>query len=286
MDLRSLVDVPSQLPTVPRVTQRVIASFGSDAVTTGEIAALIEADPVLCAKLLQLANSSYFQVARSVESVDDAIRILGLAMVRHVVLAGGMVGAFAKVPGMDLQQFWTYSLYTACTARWLADQLTGNRDQVFTLGLMHGIGQLHLHSVAPAAAAALDREVHVLAPERAACECQALGFHAISVSAALAGVWNFPASLVQALEHLVEPLAAPEFSAAAATVHLSAWHARNTVLALPGAQTRPGYPHAVGQALGISASWALPHAQAPDLTNLGCIPPLPELTRGLEAMLG
>jgi HD-like signal output (HDOD) protein len=187
---------------------------------------------------------------------------------------------------MDLQQFWTYSLYTACTARWLAEQSTGNRDQVFTLGLMHGIGQLHLHSVAPAAAAALDRQVHVLAAERADLENRALGFNAVSVSAALAGLWNFPASLVQPLEHLVAPLATPDFSAAAATVHLSAWHARNTMLASPPEQTRLGYPYAVGQALGISASWVLPDAEAADLVNLAAIPPLHELTRGMEAMLG
>jgi HD-like signal output (HDOD) protein len=285
MDLRSLIDLPSQLPTVPGVTQRVIASFGSEDVTTGEIAALVEADPVLCAKLLRLANSSYFQVARSVESVEDAFRILGLAMVRHLVLAGALAGTFANVPGVDLHQFWTYSLYTACTARWLADHSTGNRDQAFMLGLMHAIGQLHLHRVAPAAAVALDQQVHLLAAERAALEDRALGFNALHVSAALAAVWNFPQSLVQPLEQLANPLAAPDYSSAAATVHLSAWHARNTVLAVPQAQWRLGYPEAVGRKLGISASWVISDAKDTHTSDLPVIPPLQELTRGMEGML-
>jgi HD-like signal output (HDOD) protein len=285
MDLKSLIDHPSKLPTVPRVTQRVIASFGSEDVTVGEIAELIAADAVLSARLLRLANSSYFQVSRSIESVDDAIRILGLAMVRHLVLAGGMMGAYVNIPGIDLHQFWTYSLYTACTARWLAEQGTVNRDLAFTLGLMHGIGQLHLHSVAPAAAVALDQEAHVLSAERVRCETEALGFNYLDVSAALASLWNFPPSLVEPLQTMAEPLAAPHFCATAATLHLSAWHARNLLLETPAEQVRLHYPHAVGARLGISASWVLPDAPATDGAALPPIPAPHALSHGLDEML-
>ena len=287
MDFKSLIDHPSKLPTVPQVTQRVIASFGSEDVTVGEIAELIEADPVLSAKLLRLANSSYFQVSRSIDSVDDAIRILGLAMVRHLVLAGGLMGIYVNMPGIDMHQFWTHSLYTACTARWLAEHSAVNRDQVFTLGLMHGIGQLHMHTVAPAATVALDLQAHVLSAERARCETGALGFNYLDVSAALANLWNFPKSLVDPLQYIADPLAAPHFSAVAATVHLSAWHARNTLLEVSEQDIHKHYPHAVGNRLGISASWVLRDTNA-GTTDGAALPPIPhlhELTHGLDEML-
>ncbi len=287
MDLKTLIDHPSKLPTVPRVTQRVIASFGAEDVTVGEIAQLIEADPVLSAKLLRLANSSYFQVSRSIESVEDAIRILGLAMVRHLVLAGGLMGIYVNMPGIDMRQFWAHSLYTACTARWLAEHSAVNRDQVFALGLMHGIGQLHLHSVAPAATVALDQQVHVLSAERARSETNALGFNYLNVSAALATLWNFPQTLVEPLQYIANPLAAPHFSTVAATVHLSAWHARNLLLEGSAQDIHLHYPHDVGSRLGISASWVLPDtdAGAADGTPLPPIPQLHELTHGLDEIL-
>lgn len=288
MDLKSLIDHPSKLPTVPRVTQRVIASFGSEEVSVGEIAQLIEADPVLSAKLLRLANSSYFQVSRSIESVEDAIRILGLAMVRHLVLAGGLMGIYVNMPGIDMHQFWTHSLYTACTARWLAEHsAVVNRDQVFTLGLMHGLGQLHMHTVAPAATVALDLQAHVLSAERARCETDALGFNYLNVTAALANLWNFPKSLVDPLQYIADPLAAPHFSAVAATVHLSAWHARNVLLEVPEQDIHKHYPHAVGNHLGISSSWVLQdtNAKTTDGVALPPIPPLHELTHGLDEIL-
>jgi HD-like signal output (HDOD) protein len=285
MDLKSLIDHPSKLPTVPRVTQRVIASFGAEDVTVGEIAQLIEADPVLSAKLLRLANSSYFQMSRSVESVEDAIRVLGLAMVRNLVLAGGMMGIYVNMPGIDMHQFWTHSLYAACTGRWLAEHSAVSRDHVFTLGLMHGIGQLHMRHVAPAATVALDQQVPVLSAERVLCETEALGFNYLDVSAALATLWNFPQSLAEPLQYIADPLAAPHFSAVAATVHLSVWHARNIVLGTPTQDISLHYPHAVGNRLGISASWVLPDTQ---ITGGAAMPPIPhlhELTHGLDDIL-
>jgi HD-like signal output (HDOD) protein len=285
MDLKSLIDHPSKLPTVPRVTQRVIASFGAEDVTIGEIAQLIEADPVLSAKLLRLANSSYFQFSRTVETVEDAIRILGMAMVRHVVLAGGLMGIYVNMHGIDMHQFWSHSLYTACTARWLAEHSEVNPDQVFTLGLMHGIGQLHMHSVAPAATVALDQQVHVLSAERLQCETVALGFNYLNVSAALARLWNFPESLVEPLQTIADPLAAAQFSAVAATVHLSVWHARNAIFGASGEDIRRHYPQAVGNALGISCSWVLPNAEVTEGAAMPPIPALHELTHGLDDML-
>ena len=95
MDLKSLLDQPNKLPTIPKVAQELIVSFSSEDVSVNDIAQQLSADPVLSAKLLRLANSAYFQLARSIETIDDAMRILGLAMVRNLVLGSGMIGAYA-----------------------------------------------------------------------------------------------------------------------------------------------------------------------------------------------
>jgi hypothetical protein len=136
-----------------------------------DIASKLAADPVLSAKTLRLANSAYFHVSsRSISTVDDALRMLGFVMVRNLVVGCGMTGAFKAVPGMDLPQFWRYSLNTACAARWLAQASGHNADLAFTVGLMHGLGQLMMHVAAPAAMKPLDKACNPLAGERAALE--------------------------------------------------------------------------------------------------------------------
>lgn len=60
MDLKSLIDIPSKLPTIPKLGQQLLASFGSEQVSVAEISNQLAADPALSAKLLKLANSAYF----------------------------------------------------------------------------------------------------------------------------------------------------------------------------------------------------------------------------------
>lgn len=285
MELKSLLDQPSKLPTIPKVTQQLIQSFSSEDVTVDDIARQLATDPALSAKLLRLANSAYFHVSRTIGTVDDALRLLGFVMVRNLVLGNSLVGAFRQTPGLDLKQFWRYNLYTSCAARWLAGATGANADLVFTVGLMHGIGQLQMHVGMPAAMAPLDRQMHVLAGGRAELEQQALGFHYGNVAAELAQIWNFPLPIISALRDVPQPLLAQEFSEPAAWVHLGAWRARTDVLAMSDDAALASYPAAVGQRLGLAPAWAPAlAAQSPGLT-CPVMPPLLALTEGLDAML-
>lgn len=283
MELKSLIDQPNKLPTIPKVVQQLIASFNSEDISSTEIAHLIAGDAALSAKLLRLANSAYFHVSRTVGTVDDALRMLGFVMVRNLVLGNGMVAAFRNTKGMNLQQFWRYNLYTACAARWLAQQGDDNGDAVFTLGMMHGIGQLQMHTVAPDEMAALDRQRNVLDADRAGLEKETFGFHYADVSAELTKIWNFPEVLSTALRSIPAPLDQTPFNKAAAWVHLGAWRARVEVLGLNDEDIAASYPAAIARRLGVNAGWmpSLPQGK----NDEPAMPPLKELTAGLDAML-
>lgn len=285
MDIKSLLDQPNKLPTIPKVAQRLIESFSSDDVSMAEIAGQISADPALSAKLLRLANSAYFHLSRTIGTVDDALRMLGFVMVRNLVLGNGVAAAFRHTPGINLPQFWRYNLYTACVSRWLAGRNGVNADLVFTVGLMHGIGQLHMHAAIHEAMAPLDKQMNVLAAGRAGLEKQLLGFHHGDVAAELATIWNFPLPIVQALREVPQPLISDEFSDAAGWVHMGAWRARGEVLAMSEEELLASYPVKVAGRLGLEPDWTLGQTMtSPDSPN-SLMPALVELTEGLEAML-
>ncbi len=275
VELKSLLDQPHKLPTIPKVAQQLIQSLGSDDVTIGEIAHQLVADPVLSAKLLRLANSAYFNLSRSIGSVDDALRVLGFVMVHNLVMGNSMAAAFRNTPGMNLKQFWRYNLYTASASRWLATAAGANGDLVFTVGLMHGIGQLQMHAGMPAVMAPLDLQINVIEAGRAELEQQALGFHYGDVSAEMAAIWKFPPLIISPLRNIPQPLTAPAFSEVAAWVHMGTWHARTQLLKKTDEELQASYPVEVAKRLGIATSWA----------STG-MPQLTELSEGLEDMLG
>ena len=285
MELKSLLEQTNKLPTIPKVAQQLIASFSNDDVSIDDISRQLSADPALSAKLLRLANSAYFHLSRTIGTVDDALRMLGFVMVRNLVLGNSMTAAFRNTQGMDLQQFWRYNLYTACASRWLAGRDGVNADLVFTVGLMHGIGQLHMHAAIPEAMAPIDKKLNVLDAGRAALEQETLGFHFGDVSGALAKIWNFPEPIILALQSVPTPLAATDFCEPAAWVHMGAWLARTEVLKTAAEDALANYPTDVAKRLKLSPDWAPVHGSDATCPLEDGMPPLNELTDGLEAMI-
>ncbi len=285
MQLKHLIDQPGRLPTIAKLGQQLIASFALEDVSISQVAAQLAADPVMSAHLLRLANSAYFHVSRSIGTVEAALQILGMVMARNLVIGSSVAAVFKNTPGINLKQFWRYNLYTACAARWLAHRTDADDDMVFTLGVLHAIGQLHMHAVIPDELVKLNKRMSVLDAGRAQAELDAFGYHHGDVSAELALAWNFPQALVDALRHVAQPLGAPNFSEAAAWVHLGAWRARVQVLDHGLKMQRASYPVEVGRRLFLQPDWtaALVEGTAMAAPQM-MMPELPELSDGLEAM--
>ena len=73
MRLDELLRQPQSLPVVPELAAKLIQTFGLDEVDLGALARDIEHDPVLTARLLRQANSSFFALLRPVGTVREAI---------------------------------------------------------------------------------------------------------------------------------------------------------------------------------------------------------------------
>lgn len=257
MSLEALFAVPANLPTVPKVVQQLIHSFGRDDVSVDEIADTLASDPVLSAKTLRLANSAYFHVSRSISTVDDALRMLGFVMVRNLVVGCGMTGAFKAVQGMDLPQFWRYSLNTAKLARSLAGLVHHNQIAAYTAGLLHAVGELLLHLADPETVLSINTLVSPLDLRRAKIEQRILGYCYGNVSAGLAQRWQFPDVVVEALQHQSAPLDNNVYEPLAGVIHLASWRARAREADLGEKEMAVSFPGEVGLMLGLDIDMVL-----------------------------
>ena len=70
--------------------------------------------------------------------------------------------------GVNLNQFWRYSLNTANLSRYIALPIRIDENTAFTAGLIHGIGELVMHVGMPEAMIDLDRSVPMLDLKRSA----------------------------------------------------------------------------------------------------------------------
>jgi HD-like signal output (HDOD) protein len=112
-----------ELPTIPAVVQRLIVALRDPDVDTRKLGEALAKDPVLSAKVLRLANSSFFGGQRSMASIDAAIALVGVQALNRLIIASGVSAAFPEIPGIDLPGFWRDALLAATAAQKLAGRL-------------------------------------------------------------------------------------------------------------------------------------------------------------------
>ncbi|MES2347796.1 MAG: HDOD domain-containing protein, partial [Pseudomonadota bacterium] len=251
MKLEALFQNPTALPTAPKVVEELISSFDKASVSTEEIAKKLSTDPVLSAKLLRLANSAYYHVSRSIGTVEDAVLMLGFVTVRTLVISSGLVSGFKTVPGLDLKQFWRYSLHTAVCAKWIAKKTKENTDLAFTIGMMHAIGQLVIHSAMAEQAMALDKVAGPMDSRRLDAEQASFGYTFADVGAELAKRWKFPQTFSETILAFPEPHHNGELNRLAAVVSLAAWRARVEQAGLSDDEIAACYPADLAEELGL-----------------------------------
>ena len=153
--IESLINGSGRLLAMPRAVGDVLHLLDNPNSRQSEIARHLEQDPALVAVLLRLANSPAFAPARTVDSVDRAIVLLGREHLRRLLIAGALTQAAEHLPNQDLlplETFWRHSSYCAVIARLLAEQHAPSLvGVVFLGGLLHDLGQLFLFTQEPTA---------------------------------------------------------------------------------------------------------------------------------------
>lgn len=250
MKLEAVFEQTHKLPTIPKVVQELIDSFNQDDIDIAVVAKKIAMDQVITAKVLRLANSAHYGAARQIGSVDDAVIVLGFNTLRTLVVASGVTGAFVATPGFDRKKFWKHSLDVASIAKALSKQAKINAETAFTCGLIHNIGELLIHIVAPNEAVIIDKAVAVGA-NRVNMEDNQIGFDYVMVGEELARRWNFPLEIQQAIKYQVKPMEQEPASKLTGVLHVSAILADAIEENWAADDIRANLPSAVVSQLGL-----------------------------------
>ncbi|OYX57728.1 MAG: histidine kinase [Comamonadaceae bacterium 32-67-11] len=242
---------------MPRVVSEVSAELNTEEPDARRISEAIGTDPALTARLLKLANSAFFGLSREILSVQDAVNILGFNQLRTTVQAVALGRSFKAVPGVNLEQFWRYSLNSAKICRTLARSMRLNEGAAFTAGLVHAVGDLVLHIGLPEVIARIDWSVSPFDMKRAEAERAVLGYTYADVSAAFAAKWDFPDLIVRALQHQLLPFEGDVYEPLAGIVHMAAWRARAQEINLDREGLAATFPEVVAILLGLDLDMVL-----------------------------
>ena len=257
MKLGDLLEQQFTLPSIPKVVALLLAELDWPDIDLRKITRLISADPALTTHLLHLANTDFPALRGKIHSVSEALALLQLSHVRSMAQTAASAASLKSVPGMNLQQFWDYSLDVARASRSLAALVRLNQQAAFTCGLIHAIGEIAMLLHMPEELNRFAIDIPPLDLRRAEAERETLGFCYASVGAGFARQWNFPQLMVDALEHQYAPFENNVYEPMAGVIHLAAWRARCKATRLNERAMAVTFPGSVGIALGLDIDMVL-----------------------------
>jgi HD-like signal output (HDOD) protein len=210
MEPLELILDTKDLPTIPAVVADTLRVANDPSASIEELEWIVVRDLSLTARVLRVANSAVYGFPRRIESVHEAIVMLGTRKVKHVTAAMAASELF-KGGNQDLvqpQQLWLHALATSLWARHLIEwkQFWGCGSAV-TASLLHDLGILALVQQVP------DRYQPVLGKARAdggrllETEQRELGTTHAYIGGALCAKWQLPVSVTQLVSHHHSPTA-------------------------------------------------------------------------------
>jgi diguanylate cyclase (GGDEF)-like protein len=180
------------LPSPPFVAMEIIRITRDPESSASDLARALTQDPVLAARLLQVANSAAYGVNHAVTSIERATALLGFKAVKMMALSFSLASDVTDAGVIALDQYWYHSLLSAETARRWAELLhPALVEEAFLAGLLSHLGRLILarDNVAlyrPVVAQSADGW-----PD-AELEFAMLGFTSGNVTAQLLELWQLP----------------------------------------------------------------------------------------------
>jgi len=217
-EMRTQIENIDTLPTIPSILRKLLAVIEKPKISINEIGSFIANDPVLTSRVLKVVNSPIYGFPGRISSLNQALILLGLNVVRGMLLGVSVFEAMQKT----MVGLWEHSLGCAIASRIIAKKKgLKEPEEISIAGLLHDIGKVVMGLKFPeeygiAIADAQHRQIFMIDAEK----------KQFNISHADAGgwislKWNFPQNLVEPIEYHHKPHLSKTVPMQTAVVHFA-----------------------------------------------------------------
>ena len=216
--LREKIESINVLPTIPKVLKKILRVIENPKISLNEISNFVSGDPVLTTRVLKMVNSPVCGFPGRITSVNQAVILLGLTVVKGLLLGVSVFELMQKT----MIGLWEHSLGTAIVCRLIAKKRgLKEPDELSAEGLLHDIGKVLLVLQYPDK---YEKAINYSDNNRLAIyESERNHFsttHA-SVGMWMARKWRFPPNLIETIEYHHKPHLAKIAPVDSAVVHFA-----------------------------------------------------------------
>ncbi|MEM4134399.1 MAG: HDOD domain-containing protein [Candidatus Micrarchaeia archaeon] len=191
------------IPVIPDILLRVTKLIKEDKASIYLLQKLITSDQAFTAKLLHVANSPYYGQTRKVESIRQALLLVGFENFKNIIISTAIDNLYKKTDKFEFS-LWKHSVNVAYFASLLAVITEKTTSEcAYMLGLLHDIGKLILYRNFPKEYLSLyknldfdKKNIHAIELEK-----EKLGISHIEAGIMLAEKWYFPDKITTVIKH-------------------------------------------------------------------------------------
>ena len=195
-----LIRKVGDLKVLPFVARKVLDTLSDDNLSFSDLANIIEKDQTIAVRVLKVSNSALYGLRQEVNSIQQALMILGLKTIRSLVLSLSTKSLYKKF-GMTEQKMWDHSVGTATAAKIISSRLGSEvGDIAFIGGLMHDLGKVIMNNETPEQFTEVMMRTYNEGISSIEAEEGIYGYNHAEIGGSVSEKWGFP----PILKHIIE----------------------------------------------------------------------------------
>lgn len=132
------------LPSMPEVALKINQAIQDEHLDIQKIADIIQIDPMIAARAVQVANSAMYAGSQPVQTIKRAVQRIGLRAMRAIVMSvtiRNLYTAESPLIKKRMNTYYHHSIRVGVISHVLSKQIKGfDPEQAFLAGLIHDIG--------------------------------------------------------------------------------------------------------------------------------------------------
>jgi putative nucleotidyltransferase with HDIG domain len=203
--IKDLIKEIDNLKPVPSIVNQIMAVAEDPNSSVLDIAKIIQYDPVLTANILKMSNSAYYNLPRRVESVQEAVSMIGINQIIDMVLMKSGAANLAKSQegyGLHEGELWKHAVSSALIAKDLAVKKGSKHIQlIFTAALLKDIGKVILDRFVSDSYSRIDNLVKNKGFSFKEAEKKVIGIDHAELGGLVAEMWDFSPKMVSMIKN-------------------------------------------------------------------------------------
>ena len=191
----------TDIPSLPLIAVKVLNLVQDDYSSFLAFEEIISQDQGFTTRLLKIANSTYYGQNRKIETIKQALLLIGFETFKFLVIATALRDLHRKFDTFE-QKLWEHSLGVALCSSLIATMTSLVKpEEALVYGLIHDIGKTIINNSMPDVYPEVYKKMYETGVTVKHIESEMFGFDHAVLGAFLLKKWNFPKKFETVIAH-------------------------------------------------------------------------------------